>query len=80
MTVDTSTSTSNIPAFIDFYLLLDNTPSMGVGATPADDTAMVRQRPPPTSAAIDVVAFACHDVAPGESGRDVSIPWPKTSA
>jgi Flp pilus assembly protein TadG len=51
----TSTSTANMPLFIDFYLLLDNSPSMGVGATPADVTTMVNH----TS---DSCAFACHDL------------------
>jgi Flp pilus assembly protein TadG len=50
----TSTSTANMPLFIDFYLLLDNSPSMGVGATPADVATMVNN----TS---DKCAFACHD-------------------
>ena len=31
-----STSVTKMPQYIDFYLLLDNSPSMGVGATPAD--------------------------------------------
>jgi len=51
----TSTSTSNMPLFIDFYLLLDNSPSMGVGATPADVATMVSHTP-------DSCAFACHDL------------------
>src|SRR3954447_5397505 len=51
-----STSTANMPLFIDFYLLLDNSPSMGVGATPADVATMVNN----TS---DKCAFACHDTA-----------------
>ena len=50
-----STSVSKMPQYIDFYLLLDNSPSMGVGATPADVTKMVNN----TS---DKCAFACHDV------------------
>jgi Flp pilus assembly protein TadG len=50
----TSTSTASMPAYIDFYLLLDNSPSMGVGATPADVAKMVAN----TS---DKCAFACHD-------------------
>jgi len=50
----TSTSTTNMPLYIDFYLLLDNSPSMGVGATPADVTKMVNNTP-------DQCAFACHD-------------------
>ena len=52
----TATATSNGSAYIDFYLLLDNTPSMGVGATTADITKMVSNTP-------DKCAFACHDVA-----------------
>ena len=51
-----STSTANMPLFIDFYLLLDNSPSMGVGATPGDVAIMVNN----TS---DKCAFACHDLA-----------------
>ncbi len=50
-----STASSNTPTYIDFYLLLDNTPSMGVGATTADIATMVNN----TS---DQCAFACHDV------------------
>ncbi len=51
-----STSTANMPLYIDFYLLLDNSPSMGVGATPADVTTMVNHTP-------DQCAFACHDTS-----------------
>ncbi len=51
----TSNSIANMPLFIDFYLLLDNSPSMGVGATPADVATMVANTP-------DSCAFACHDV------------------
>jgi Flp pilus assembly protein TadG len=50
-----STSVSKMPQYIDFYLLLDNSPSMGVGATPADVKKMVDN----TS---DKCAFACHDL------------------
>jgi hypothetical protein len=52
----TSTASSGLPTYIDFYLLLDNTPSMGVGATPADVTKMVNSTP-------DQCAFACHDLS-----------------
>jgi len=52
----TSTSTANMPLYIDFYLLLDNSPSMGVGATPADVATMVNNTP-------DQCAFACHDLS-----------------
>ncbi len=50
----TSTATATVPPYIDFYLLLDNTPSMGVGATSADITKMVNNTP-------DQCAFACHE-------------------
>lgn len=42
--------------YIDFYLLLDNTPSMGVGATTADIDKMVANTG-------DKCAFACHDTS-----------------
>jgi hypothetical protein len=50
-----STAVSKMPQYIDFYLLMDNSPSMGVGATPADVKKMVDN----TS---DKCAFACHDL------------------
>jgi Flp pilus assembly protein TadG len=57
MTIGGSAAASaNFPIYIDFYLLLDNTPSMGVAATPADVTTMVNNTP-------DKCAFACHDTA-----------------
>ena len=49
----TSTAASGLPTYIDFYLLLDNTPSMGIGATPSDVTTMVNHTP-------DQCGFACH--------------------
>jgi len=49
-----STSSSTVPPYIDFYLLLDNSPSMGLGATTADISKMVAN----TS---DKCAFACHE-------------------
>jgi Flp pilus assembly protein TadG len=51
-----STAANDLPVFIDFHLLLDNTPSMGVAATPADVTRMVNNTP-------DQCAFACHDTS-----------------
>lgn len=50
-----STAAVGIEAAVDFYLLLDNTPSMGVGATPSDITKMVANTP-------DKCAFACHNL------------------
>jgi Flp pilus assembly protein TadG len=51
-----SKAANGLSAYIDFYLLLDNTPSMGVAATPADINTMVNNTP-------DQCAFACHDLA-----------------
>ena len=52
----TSTGASALPTYLDFYLLLDNTPSMGVGATTDDINTMVANTP-------DKCAFACHDLS-----------------
>jgi Flp pilus assembly protein TadG len=51
-----STAASSPPTYIDFYLMLDNTPSMGVGATTADINTLVANTP-------DKCAFACHDLS-----------------
>lgn len=48
-----ATAAAGIEAAVDFYMLLDNTPSMGVGATMADIDKMVANTP-------DKCAFACH--------------------
>ena len=42
-------------SFMDFYMLLDNTPSMGIGATLTDIQTMVAKTP-------DSCAFACHNL------------------
>lgn len=49
--------------FRDFYLLLDNTPSMGVGATPTDVNTMVNSTG-------DKCAFACHIVKNGVEDKN----------
>lgn len=51
-----STASAGLSTYIDFYLLLDNTPSMGVGATQSDINTMVSNTP-------DQCAFACHDTS-----------------
>jgi Flp pilus assembly protein TadG len=61
----TSTSTANMPLYIDFYLLLDNSPSMSVGATPADVATMVNATSASSFGSNQNCAFACHDVAAG---------------
>lgn len=53
-----ATATYRTAAYRDFYLLLDNTPSMGVAATPSDIAKMVSNTP-------DQCAFACHIVDNG---------------
>ncbi|OWV90708.1 hypothetical protein ATY78_16620 [Rhizobium sp. R635] len=50
----TATAEYQTASFMDFYILLDNTPSMGVGAT-ANDVATMEKN---TS---DSCAFACHE-------------------
>lgn len=42
------------PVYMDFHLMLDNTPSMGLGATPADIDTMTAKT---------ACAFACHDLS-----------------
>lgn len=48
--------------YTNFYLLLDNTPSMGVGATPKDVATLVAKTP-------NQCAFACHDVSAGSASN-----------
>jgi hypothetical protein len=50
----TATATSRVLPNIDFYLLLDNSPSMAVAATTAGINTMVANMP-------DQCAFACHE-------------------
>ena len=52
----TANAADNIPAYMTFYMLLDNTPSMGIAATSAGITTMVNNTP-------DQCAFACHDLS-----------------
>jgi hypothetical protein len=51
---------SYVPAtYVDFYLMLDNSPSMGLGATTADIAAL--QNATKNKSADANCAFACHD-------------------
>lgn len=50
----TSQVSDNIPTYMNFYMLLDNSPSMGIAATTAGINTMVTHTP-------DQCAFACHD-------------------
>lgn len=65
-----ATARYQTPAFMDFYMLLDNTPSMGVAATPDDiadlkhATRLGYQGPDPKRNGKDQnCAFACHIVS-----------------
>jgi hypothetical protein len=49
-----SQATSSVPPNIDFYLLLDNSPSMAIAATTAGINTMVAHTP-------DQCAFGCHE-------------------
>jgi hypothetical protein len=57
----TSTSQANLPPNIDFYLLLDNSPSMSLPATQAGITSM--QNLTPTQDGGNSCAFACHQAS-----------------
>jgi Flp pilus assembly protein TadG len=57
----TSNAAATMPRYIDFYLLLDNSPSMGVGATPNDINALVTATA--NKSQDDHCAFACHDLS-----------------
>jgi Flp pilus assembly protein TadG len=56
-----STAKASMPKYIDFYLLLDNSPSMGVAATPDDVTKMVNATSDSKYGSNRYCAFACHD-------------------
>jgi Flp pilus assembly protein TadG len=55
----TSTGAAATPPNINFYLLLDTSPSMGIAGTPTDITTMVNN-----TSAQGGCAFACHEANP----------------
>jgi Flp pilus assembly protein TadG len=68
----TSQASSSIPPNIDFYLLLDNSPSMAIAATTAGINTMVANTP-------DQCAFGCHesDTSPNDYyglARSLNVP------
>ena len=65
---DTATAEYQTPAFLDFYMLLDNTPSMGVGATPADVAKLREATVNGRDGKDKDCAFACHVVS--EAGKE----------
>ncbi|CCE01802.1 TadE/TadG family type IV pilus assembly protein [Bradyrhizobium sp. STM 3809] len=63
MTVSASSSASaSFPTYMDFYVVLDNSPSQGLGATTADMTTL-------QNATSDKCAFACHDTYTSSSKK-----------
>lgn len=64
----TSQATVNLPLYIDFYLLLDNTPSMGVGATSSDITKLQNLT---SHGAEGSCAFACHNIYTDSSEKNL---------
>ena len=68
----TASSMSSMPPYIDFYLLLDNTPSMGLGATYADINKMIAA----TASAPNEqsCAFACHETGPFSVSHPATLP------
>ncbi len=65
----TSTSSSTVPPYINFYLLLDNTPSMGLGATSADIINMQNATNLSIYGSDANCAFACHELDMPQSGK-----------
>ncbi|MBO9098620.1 MULTISPECIES: TadE/TadG family type IV pilus assembly protein [unclassified Rhizobium] len=57
-----ATAQNQTQTYMDFYILIDNTPSMGVGATPTDVALMEGNTP-------DKCAFACHETGVND-GKD----------
>jgi Flp pilus assembly protein TadG len=75
----TSTASVNAPPYVNFYLLLDNSPSMGLGATPTDINNLITftagqsstVSPNAKSGSIprSSCAFACHQHTFNSSGQ-----------
>ena len=73
MTVNgSSTAANGLPAFMDFYLLLDNTPSMGLPATQSDINKLVAGTTKYASTNGLGCAFACHDIGTNQSNPNNS--------
>jgi Flp pilus assembly protein TadG len=67
-----STAANGLPAFMDFYLLLDNTPSMGLPATQTDINTLVAGTTKYASTNGLGCAFACHDIGTNQSNPNNS--------
>jgi Flp pilus assembly protein TadG len=56
-----SVAANGLPSYIDFYLLLDNSPSMGLAATQADIDKLIPLTV--TAGTPNGCAFGCHDIS-----------------
>lgn len=61
---EVSNVTASLPPYIDFYMLLDNSPSMGIGATVPDMTALAN--------ATGGCEFACHDTTTNPNSYQIA--------
>jgi Flp pilus assembly protein TadG len=68
----TSSAANGLPAFMDFYLLLDNTPSMGLPATQTDITTLVNGTTQYGTGGLGC-AFACHDINASKSNPNDKV-------
>jgi Flp pilus assembly protein TadG len=68
----TSSAANGLPAFMDFYLLLDNTPSMGLPATQTGIDTLVNGTTKYASTNGLGCAFACHDIGTNQSNPNNS--------
>lgn len=68
-----STSSATVPPYIDFYLLLDNSPSMGLGATYADIDKLVAATAN-SPGKEKSCAFACHETGPFSGAHPATTP------
>ena len=69
----TSSAADNIPAYMNFYMLLDNTPSMGVGATPTDISNLIKATANSSNSGNQNCAFACHDTSMAQGTDNFAI-------
>jgi Flp pilus assembly protein TadG len=72
-----STANASVAANIDFYLLLDNSPSMALPATQAGINSMIALTTPQQSADTGYTgcAFACHQASTGNSDTAGNAYW-----
>ncbi|HXL70335.1 MAG TPA: pilus assembly protein TadG-related protein [Rhizomicrobium sp.] len=74
-----STATGGLPPNIDFYLLLDDSPSMAIAATTSGINTMITNTQgqcdsAPYGGSSCGCAFACHEQAPNGTGENHYIP------